>query len=247
MWFAYFSSMNYKDEPNFFESDKLSWSSQIISVSEEIRQEVGEMINSSAFTAKNYFIEGLAKNNGWKTFSLKTWGIEVKEAINKMPVLGRIARNNKNIVSVSINILNPNTDIKAHYGDSNTFFRSHLGIEIPSGLPDCGFKVNEESREWEVGRLLTFTDGNLHSAWNNTKSRRVIVVFDVIKDEYEARRNYICFRVRTFLIMQFVFEKSVRIKNWPMWLHRILGGMIFCSLVVVYPYQRIFGVIKKHN
>jgi ornithine lipid ester-linked acyl 2-hydroxylase len=247
MWFAYFSSSDFRDEPNFFESSDLTWAEQIISKSDAIKAEVEALMGTSFFTAKGYFIEGLTDNEGWKTFSLKTWGIEVKHVIQKLPILADIASGNKNIVSVSINVLHPNSKIKEHHGDSNTFYRSHLGINIPGGLPSCGFKVNDESREWKEGELLTFTDGNLHAAWNLNESRRVIVVFDVIKDEFHKRRRYICFRVRTFLILQLLFEKSIRFKNSPMWFHRIVGVGIFFTLVGLYPYQKIFGVIKKHN
>ncbi|MBL4594249.1 MAG: aspartyl/asparaginyl beta-hydroxylase domain-containing protein [Flavobacteriales bacterium] len=247
MWFAYFSSDSYQDEPNFFSEEELSWSSQITSKAVLIKSEVEKMVKTSSFTSKTYFIEGLAENNGWKTFSFKTWGIEVKGAFNNAPVLHAIIKNNPNIVSVSINTLNPGIEIKPHYGDSNTFYRTHLGIKIPEGLPKCGFKVNKESQPWEENKLLTFVDGNFHTAWNHSNTERIIVVFDVIKDEFQSKRRYICFRVRSFLILQLLFEKSKRINNLPKWMHRIFAFNLFCLLVVLYPYQKLFGTIKKHN
>lgn len=247
MWFAYFTSLTYKDEPNFFEMNQLSWVPDVISKSNEIKIEVEDMLGSAEFSPKNYFIEGLTDNGGWKTFSLKTWGIDVKQAMAKMPVLASLSKNNSNIVSISINVLEPGTEIKAHHGDSNTFYRSHLGVIIPGSLPECGFKVNDESRPWKEGELLTFTDGNIHSAWNFSRSKRDVVVFDVIKDEYQSQRRYICFRVRTFLLLQLLFEKYPKYKQAPKWIHTMTGFKIFCILVCLYPYQKLFGVIKKHN
>ena len=212
-----------------------------------IKSEIEKIVIHPDFKSKTYFIEGLAENNGWKTYSFKTWGIEVKGTFVNAPVLYSIIKKNPNIVSVSINTLNAGTEIKSHYGDSNTFYRSHLGIKIPEGLPKCGFKVNEESQSWEEKKLLTFVDGNLHTAWNYSNTERIIVVFDVIKDEFQSRRRYICFRVRSFLILQLLFETSRRIKNFPKWMHRIFALNIFCLLVILYPFQKLFGTIKKHN
>ena len=247
IWFAYFSSKSYQDEPNFYAEDKLSWSTQILSKANFIKPEVEKIIELSDFTPKNYFIDSLAQKDGWKTYSFKTWGIEVKGTLLNAPVLESIIKNNPNIVSVSINILKSGGEIKPHYGDSNTFYRTHLGIRIPEGLPKCGFKVNEESQPWEENRLLTFVDGNFHTAWNHSDAERIIVVFDVIKDEFQSRRRYICFKIRSFLILQLLFEKSKRIKNLPKWIHRIFAFKIFCLLVILYPYQKLFGTIKKHN
>ena len=247
MWFAYFTSSSYKDEENFIPSERLVWSSQILSKSNEICTEVEMLLASKGFTPKGYFIEGLSKDNGWQTYSLKTWGIEVKKALKNMPILNDIIKGNSNIVSVSINVLNPGMEIKGHYGDSNTFYRSHFGIQIPEGLPNCGFKVNDEPRAWGLGKLLTFSDGNYHSAWNYSNEKRVIVVFDVIKSQYESRRRYICFRVRSFLILQLLFEKSDIIRKLPKWSHKIMGVLIVLILFCIYPLQKITGTLKNHN
>lgn len=247
MWFAYFSSNSYQGNQNFFSEEELSWSSQITSKAALIKSEVESFIDHPDFTPQNYFVKGMAKDDGWKTFSFKTWGIEVKGTFSHVPVLQTIIKNNANIVSLSINILNPNTVIQPHYGDSNTFYRSHLGIKIPEGLPNCGFKVNQESRPWEEKKLLTFVDGNFHTAWNHSNTERVIVVFDVIKDEFQSQRRYICFRVRSFLILQLLYEKSKWIKLSPKWMQTVITFLIFGLLVLLYPYQKLFGTIKKHN
>jgi hypothetical protein len=247
MWFAYFTSSSYKDEENFIPSERLVWSSQILSKSNEICTEVEMLLASKGFTPKGYFIEGLSKDNGWQTYSLKTWGIEVKKALKNMPILNDIIKGNSNIVSVSINVLNPGMEIKGHYGDSNTFYRSHFGIQIPEGLPNCGFMVNGESKAWELGKLLTFSDGNYHSAWNYSNEKRVIVVFDVIKSQYESHRRYICFRVRSFLILQLLFEKSDIIRKLPKWFHKIMVVLTALILFCIYPIQKITGTLKKHN
>ena len=247
MWFAYFTSSSYQDEENFIPSERLGWSLQILSKANEICAEVETLLASKGFTPKGYFIEGLSKDNGWQTYSLKTWGVEVKKALKTMPILNNIIKRNSNIVSVSINILNPGGEIKGHYGDSNTFHRSHFGVQIPEGLPNCGFKVNDESKAWELGKLLTFSDSNYHSAWNYSTEKRVIVVFDVIKSQYESRRRYICFRVRSFLILQLFFEKSHTIRKLPKWIHKIMGAFIASILFCIYPLQKITGTIKKHN
>lgn len=246
-WFAYFSSEYYLDRPNFYFTENFDWAKVIEAKSNKITAEVLRLIDSTEFTPKGYFIEGLTENAGWKTFSFLTWGIKVNEALALTSVFDRLLLDFPEIVSISINILESGEKIKAHHGDSNTFFRCHLGIIIPAGLPNCGFKVNEEEKVWNPNKLLIFNDANKHEAWNLSDEKRIIVVFDVIRNEYKHKKMSICLKIRSFLILQLLFEKSMFIKKLPKWIHRIINLSIIILLFLLYPYQKKYGVIKKHN
>lgn len=247
IWYAYFSSDKYCELPNFYESKNHDWAQLIEGSYEELRTEVYSIIDGSGFSPRSYFIEELSGEMGWKTYSFKTWGIRVKKALKSARLLRDLLDKYPQIVSVSINILDAKSTIKPHYGDSNTFYRCHLGIEIPDSLPACGFKVNDEHAYWEEGKLLMFCDGNKHEAWNNTKKRRVILLFDVIKDEYINKKFTICINVRASLLLQLLFQKSRWIKNGAKSLHSFLRFSIKLLLILIYPYQKVFGVIKSHN
>ena len=70
--------------------------------------------------------------------------------------------------------------IQAHNGMINTRLICHLPLIVP---PGCGFRVGNETREWEVGKLLIFDDTIEHEAWNDSGEDRVVLIFDVWRPE----------------------------------------------------------------
>ena len=51
-------------------------------------------------------------------------------------------------------------------------------------LLECtGFRVGNEVREWEEGKLLVFDDTIEHEAWNDSGEDRVILIFDIWRPE----------------------------------------------------------------
>ena len=247
IWYAYFTSDEYCDLPAFYNSEEFEWGTYIEQNYASINNEVQEVMSGNAFTPKNYFIEGLNESAEWKTYSFLTWGIKVKKALKNSVAIKQMIQENPQIVSVSINVLGPKSSIKPHFGDSNAFYRCHLGIQVPGELPDCGFKVNDVSRSWEKGKLLIFSDANKHEAWNNTGENRVILLFDVIKEEYMRKKFFICIRIRSFLVLQWLFEKYPWIKKRSKTFHRIVNFKIAFLLTLMYPYQKVVGVIKPHT
>ena len=70
--------------------------------------------------------------------------------------------------------------IPAHTGMLNTRLISHLPLIVPA---DCGFRVGNEIRQWEVGKLMIFDDTIEHEAWNDSCEDRVVLIFDVWRPE----------------------------------------------------------------
>ena len=56
----------------------------------------------------------------------------------------------------------------------------HLPLVVP---PHCGFRVGNEVRAWEVGKLLIFDDTIEHEAWNNSAEDRIVLIFDIWRPE----------------------------------------------------------------
>jgi aspartyl/asparaginyl beta-hydroxylase (cupin superfamily) len=82
--------------------------------------------------------------------------------------------------SILFSLLKPGARIAAHNGMINTRLICHLPLIVP---PGCGFRVGNETREWEVGKLLIFDDTIEHEAWNDSEEDRVILIFDVWRPE----------------------------------------------------------------
>jgi aspartyl/asparaginyl beta-hydroxylase (cupin superfamily) len=73
-------------------------------------------------------------------------------------------------------LLKPKTRIPAHVGVSNARLVTHLPLIVPAG---CGFRVGNETREWQPGQAWVFDDTIEHEAWNDSDKLRVILIFDI--------------------------------------------------------------------
>ncbi|HEX8380301.1 MAG TPA: aspartyl/asparaginyl beta-hydroxylase domain-containing protein [Allosphingosinicella sp.] len=106
----------------------------------------------------------------------KTW-----EAVQSAP-LPRIA----NSPTVMFSLLRPGARIAAHTGMFNTRLVCHLPLIVP---PGCRFRVGNEVREWEAGKLLIFDDTIEHEAWNDGSEDRVVLIFDIWRPELSERER----------------------------------------------------------
>ena len=76
--------------------------------------------------------------------------------------------------------------IPPHHGVMNARLICHLPLIVPSG---CGFRVGGETRQWSEGELLVFDDTVEHEAWNDSRSDRIILIFDVWRPEVSCEER----------------------------------------------------------
>jgi aspartyl/asparaginyl beta-hydroxylase (cupin superfamily) len=87
-------------------------------------------------------------------------------------------------------LLRPRARIAPHTGVQNTRLVCHLPLIVP---PGCGFRVGNEVREWEEGKLLIFDDTIEHEAWNPSDQDRAILILDCWNPHLsEDERAMIC-------------------------------------------------------
>lgn len=72
--------------------------------------------------------------------------------------------------------LAPHTRIPPHTGSTNTRLLVHLPLVLPG---PAGFRVGNETREWQMGQAWAFDDTIEHEAWNDAADTRVILIFDI--------------------------------------------------------------------
>lgn len=77
-------------------------------------------------------------------------------------------------------LLKAGAHIFQHNGLLNTRLICHLPLIVPEG---CRFRVGNEVRAWEEGKLLIFDDSIEHEAWNDGQSRRVVLLFEIWRPE----------------------------------------------------------------
>jgi aspartyl/asparaginyl beta-hydroxylase (cupin superfamily) len=120
--------------------------------------------------------------NGWLMPSIiercpRTW-----EAVLQTP-LPRISGWGPTVL---FSLLKAGARIAPHSGMFNTRLICHLPLIVPSG---CRFRVGNEVREWEVGKLLIFDDTIEHEAWNDSGEDRVILIFDIWRPELSEQEK----------------------------------------------------------
>jgi len=209
-WFFFFSdtTSRYRDD-TFYCTSKLKFTYLLEQHYSIIKSEILQFIEQNDSSLVPYFNQQLfSGENKWKALSFYFWGVPMsKIAIKSCPKTIDILSQIEHVISASISIIESNTEIRPHYGDTDAIFRCHLPIVVPESLPYCGFRVAYEDRPWENGKLLIFNDAAYHKAWNNTDKRRVILLFDIIQPEYANLTKWICAKVRGNILWQFVAEK----------------------------------------
>ncbi len=129
----------------------------------------------------------LLNNRDWSILALCEQGWLEPETIRRCPrtwdtllrhaPLPRIAGWGPSAV---FSLLKAGAHIGAHTGMHNTRLLCHLPLIVP---PGCRFRVGNEVREWEVGKLLIFDDTIEHEAWNDSDEDRVVLIFDIWRPE----------------------------------------------------------------
>jgi aspartyl/asparaginyl beta-hydroxylase (cupin superfamily) len=203
LWFSLFDlSLVYKGpEPAFIDNYDFEWAREFQENHDNIKNELKAYLTDSDLTS--YFNSSMVNNtNAWRTISLKNWEVVLFKNHKFFEHTAKIINKYPEILSLSFNLLEPGGKILPHCGDTNGIYRCHYGIEIPSAMPNCGFRVLDETRPWKEREWLIFMDAYNHEAYNKTESSRIIMVVDVLRDEYKGKRNKIVSTVRTSLFLQ---------------------------------------------
>ena len=244
----YFSFLHEKNpekkDETYFDPKQFDWASSMEGSWLAIKNEVLNYLNKDTKALKPYFASELMNApNKWKTFAFYFWGLSMsKEAIKCCPKTIGILKSIPNLVSASVSVMEPNSEIKPHYGDSDAMYRCHLGLIIPDVLPNCGFRVGYEDRAWKEGKLLMFNDAAYHKAWNYSNERRVILIFDVVKPQYSDQSKWISSKVRGGLIWQFITEKTGLFKSKKNGFTKMMG-MVFAGVI----YFLVFVFVRKSS
>ncbi len=220
IWFSLYDfSFDYKSEEKpYIEPYNFDWAKELSANTDKIKDELNQYLQ--AHDLQSYFNSSMVtRKNSWRTIALKTWCVQLFKNQKRFPFTTSLINKYPQIVSASFNLLEPNSKIIPHCGDTNAIYRCHLGLEIPAGLPDCGLKVKNESRDWKNGKWLIFMDAYMHEAWNDTNKERYIFLIDVMREEFVPRKKFICATVLTSLFLQkraqkfkYLFSKASFVK-----------------------------------
>lgn len=226
--------------PAYFKASRYPWVGKVEEAYPKIREELEHILEAGTHFRPypNKKVSGSTKS--WKTLTFMAWGIRYRSKTRLAPATMNVFRQIPGLVSVSINLLEPNGHIAPHYGDTSATMRGHLGMVIPGELPEIGFKVDGQERSWREGEVLLFCDAHQHEAWNHTASPRFILLFDIIRPEHQSKSRWICSRVLAALFLQRVGSKFPLLERTPRVLQGLIYGITIASFRIFVPIRNLF-------
>lgn len=185
----------------FYDRKHFPWLDAVEAVTDDIRSELLDVLrDEAAFVpyvqgrtnrpVQKY--DGMLDNPSWSAFFLWKDGAIVSENAARCPrTLEALAgapldRIRGRTPSVLFSLLRPGARIPPHHGMINTRLICHLPLIVP---PGCGFRVGNDTRQWEEGRAWLFDDTIEHEAWNGGDQARVILLFDVWRPELSGEEQ----------------------------------------------------------
>lgn len=216
IWYSYLGKRPNENQIGFYDSSQFQWIKRLEENFSVIKEEILEYVEEDEGRLIPYFnIELISKSTVWKTsaFTFWKWNFKKNQAscVKTIEILEQIP----NLVSAFVSILEPDSEIKRHRGDTNGIMRGHLPILIPDDVSSLGLKVNEDIKIWKEGELLLFNDAAYHNAWNLSNSRRIVLIIDIVRPEYATKKYQICSTVLSSLIYQNVVLKLELLRRCP--------------------------------
>lgn len=245
LWYSLFDRTEFAGELPYFIEPSENNSTIVLESNYLIIKE--ELLNFlSLHELPGYFNSTMVeKKNTWKTISLNAWSVEVYENHKYFPKTLAIIKSLPGVVSSSFSMLTPHAKILPHCGDTNGIFRCHLGLSVPATLPACGFRVGNEWKSWEEGKLLLFIDANNHEAINNSNENRLIMIIDIIRPEFIKKKQWICATVLTSLLLQKLAEKFPLLYKSPLIIQKVIAEILIPLAFAAIPVRNILYRIKK--
>ena len=169
-------------ECSYFNTDEFSWVRPLELEWEAIKNELEEYTKSEGLASFSQGYSTLVEGS-WTALPLIFWNLKRNNS-TFFPKTMSMFEQIPHCTSISFSQLAAGSVIKPHFGENNAYYRCHLALTVPAQLPDLGFRVGGEEREWQEGKVLVFNDAKMHSAFNFSDHNRTIVIFDVWRDEY---------------------------------------------------------------
>ncbi|MBL7784731.1 MAG: aspartyl/asparaginyl beta-hydroxylase domain-containing protein [Chitinophagales bacterium] len=218
IWYSFFDRGNFKgSEPYFYNPADFEWTKHLEANWLDIREELDQLIRGGDQNMQAYFDKAMVDvAQTWKTIPFFWWGIKFNKYCSQTPKTTALLESVPGMLSASFNMLDGNSVIKPHNGDTNAIVRCHLGLHIPAPLPEAGFRVGTEQKSWEEGKFLIFCDAHEHTAWNNSPNRRYILLMDVMLPKHAAQTSTIQSNVIGSLFLQSAAQKLPFLYKLPM-------------------------------
>lgn len=185
----------------FFDTGAFDWVAKVEAAAGAIRQEIADLLAAGTDGFRPYMqahtdqpradVNALLDNRDWSALFFCENGVMSDDIVARCPAswaavqhapLPRI----RNSPTVMFSLLRAGARIAPHTGTHNARLICHLPLIVP---PNCGFRVGNQVRQWEEGKLLIFDDTIEHEAWNESSQDRVVLIFDIWRPELSAQER----------------------------------------------------------
>jgi aspartyl/asparaginyl beta-hydroxylase (cupin superfamily) len=188
----------------YYEAAEFGWAAEVEAAAPAIRAELLALLEAGTEDFRPYIQDGVAGiplpgnkallgKKDWSVRPLCENGFLEPDMIERCPVTWRtvlqapVPRVPGWGPTVLFSLLKAGARIAPHTGMFNTRLICHLPLVVPEG---CRFRVGNEVRAWEEGRLLIFDDTIEHEAWNESGEDRVVLIFDIWRPELSERERH---------------------------------------------------------
>lgn len=179
----------------YYEPQDFPWAAAVEAAAGDMRAELRDVLKQDGLfkpyleaskDRPNYDFHGMLGNPDWSILHLYENGGPVANNVARCPRTfaavsqAPLCHITTRAPSILFSLLKAGARIAPHHGMINTRLICHLPLIVP---PGCGFRVGNEVREWEEGKLLIFDDTIEHEAWNESGEDRVVLIFDIWRPE----------------------------------------------------------------
>jgi aspartyl/asparaginyl beta-hydroxylase (cupin superfamily) len=213
--------------PVFHGREDCPWLPEVEAHWRAIRDEVAAY-RSSGHALTPSFVPDDVEVRGWDSVNLVTYLHRYRRHTRHFPRTLAILDRIPDLTSAFVNQLGPHASLPRHNGDTNATIRCHLGLVVPEGDIDrLGLEVGGVRRGWKEGEAFAFNEAFSHWVWNETDQERIVLVFDVLRPEYRARKLEICGNVLGAVVLTALETRLPVLRHLPeplrrLW-HRALG------------------------
>jgi len=229
--------------PVFYGRDECPWLAEIERHWRTIRAEFEDFHYHRGQGLTESYIPDDVEVRGWRSINFVTYLHWYGANCARFPKTVAILRDIPHLTSAFVNLLEPHAKLPPHNGDTNTTYRCHLGLIVPSEGPECGLLVGGERRGWREGEAFAFNEAYRHTVWNDTDRDRVVLVFDVMKPEYRPRKRRICGAVLGAITVTMLETRFPPLRRLPAVLRRTLHRAlaVAATAVLVLRGERVVG------
>lgn len=225
----------------FYNSDEYPEIKELEAHWQVIAQEVlGIITDSELRKMSNINPPHLSNPNAWRNIYFYNFGWQTHKNCNRFPLTFALISKIPNLILCGVTVLEPNSKVLPHNGETNTTIRCHLGLKIPAPYPTCGVRVGNKERGWKEGRTLMFSDAHYHTTWNDSNEKRYILVFDIVRKEYAEKRHSICANSLGALTLKYLYSLNPKIKNLPPFIIKIAHKCFTIFWYLYLPVQQKF-------